>query len=81
MRKKVFSLKCIQKSNVIKKKSLGFSIWIYVFGFSRCNGFIIYFSFSADAKMNRKFNFVFIFSAEMIKSTLVFTALGIYHFA
>ena len=40
-KKKVFSLKCIQKSNVIKKKNLGFSIWIYVFGFSRCNGLII----------------------------------------
>ena len=33
-RKKVFSLKYIQKSNVIKKKNLGFIIWIYVFGFS-----------------------------------------------
>ena len=41
--KKVFSLKYIQKSNVIKKKNLGFSIWIYVFGFSRCNELIIYF--------------------------------------
>ena len=38
--KKVFSLRCIQKSNVIKKKNLGFSIWIYVFGFSWCNGLI-----------------------------------------
>ena len=35
-----FSLKCIWKSNVIKKKNLGFSIWIYVFGFSGCNGLI-----------------------------------------
>ena len=35
-RKKVFSLKCIQKSNVIKKR-----IWVLVFGFSRCNGLII----------------------------------------
>ena len=32
--KKSFFLRCIQKSNVIKKKNLGFSIWIYVFGFS-----------------------------------------------
>ena len=37
---KVFSLMCIQKSNVIKKNNLGFSIWIYVFGFSQCNGLI-----------------------------------------
>ena len=38
--KKKISLKCIQKSNVIKKK-LGFRIWIYVFGFNQCNGLII----------------------------------------
>ena len=25
---------------LLKKKNLGFSIWIYVFGFSRCNGLI-----------------------------------------
>ena len=31
---------------------------------------LFYFSFSVDATMNRKFNFVSLFSAEMIKSTL-----------
>ena len=25
-------------SRMLLKKNLGFSIWIYVFGFSRCNG-------------------------------------------
>ena len=38
--KKKFSLlKFIQKSNVILKE-IGFSIYFYVFGFSRCNGLI-----------------------------------------
>ena len=32
--KKIFSLKCILKSNVIKKRIWVFCIWIYVFGFS-----------------------------------------------
>ena len=29
------------KVECYKKKNLGFSIWIYLFGFSRCNGLII----------------------------------------
>ena len=44
-RKKVFSLKCIQKSNVIKKRIwVLVHIWIYVFGFSWFNGLIIKFT-------------------------------------
>ena len=36
---------------MLSKNNLGFSIWIYVFGFSRCNGLIIKFKTGYRSKM------------------------------